>query len=90
MAISRCRARMARNIRSNTDIIKEDPQGIFSKTYTCNNRRANFQYIALKKNEGYAWREIAEDLNLKISAISNFYRRCLQEFAPLIQKYLSE
>jgi DNA-directed RNA polymerase specialized sigma24 family protein len=73
------------------EIVKEDPQGIFQQTYTGKNPRANFRYIALKRNiDEVSWSELSEELGVKLVTLSNFYRRCLDKFAPLIIKYLSE
>lgn len=70
-------------------IIEEDPEGLFAATYTCGNSQANFQWIALKRSGGYGWKEISQELGVEISALSNFYQRCLGKFKITIQKYLA-
>lgn len=70
-------------------VIKEDPEGIFVSTYTCGNPQANFQFIALKRYDGYGWKKISEELGIEISALSNFYQRCLSRFKTKIQEYLA-
>jgi DNA-directed RNA polymerase specialized sigma24 family protein len=71
--------------------IDEDPDGYFQEACTGNNPQANFRYIALKRNvDNLSWKELAEELDLKIAALSNFYQRYLERFTPLIVQYLSE
>ena len=70
-------------------VIEEDPEGLFVETYTCRNPQANFQFIALKRYAGYGWKEISEELGINISALSNFYQRCLNRFKTKIQEYLA-
>ncbi|MCU0536120.1 MAG: hypothetical protein MUD14_19705 [Hydrococcus sp. Prado102] len=73
------------------EIVREDPEGIFQQTYTGKNPLANFRYIALKRNiEAVSWSELSQELGIKLVTLSNFYQRCLDKFAPLIIKYLSE
>ncbi|NET15754.1 MAG: sigma-70 family RNA polymerase sigma factor [Okeania sp. SIO1H6] len=69
--------------------IEEDPTGEFKATYTSDNPQANFQYIALKRLDGYQWSELSQELGVSIPALSNFYRRYLQRFIPIFRDYLS-
>ncbi|NEN88749.1 MAG: sigma-70 family RNA polymerase sigma factor [Okeania sp. SIO3H1] len=70
--------------------LEEDPTGEFKATYTSGNPQANFQYIALKRLDGYQWSELSQELGVPIPALSNFYRRCLQRFIPIFRDYLSK
>lgn len=62
--------------------LQEDPSNIFQTTHIANQPRANFQYIALKRLEGYPWKELSQELNLGMSTLSSFYQRCISKFAP--------
>ncbi|MGK7943656.1 MAG: hypothetical protein AB4058_04225 [Microcystaceae cyanobacterium] len=69
-------------------IIKEDPEGTFKKTYPAKQPQANFQFLCLKRYEGYQWKELSKMLDLPVPSLSNFYQRRLRQFAPIIQAYL--
>jgi DNA-directed RNA polymerase specialized sigma24 family protein len=62
--------------------LQEDPDGIFQMTCITQCPKANFQYIALKRLDGYSWQELAAELNLGISTLSSFYQRSITRFAP--------
>lgn len=62
--------------------LQEDPDDLFQHTHIANHPRANFQYIALSRLEGYSWQDLATELNLGISTLSSFYQRCITRFAP--------
>lgn len=69
--------------------LQTDPEGIFKSTHVSNHPAANFQFLALKILSGYSWKEISDELNLKIPTLSSFYQRCLTKFAPKFKEYLS-
>ncbi len=69
--------------------LDSDPEGIFKSTHISNNPAANFQFLAIKILSGYSWKEISEELAVKIPTLSSFYQRCLTKFAPKFQEYLS-
>jgi DNA-directed RNA polymerase specialized sigma24 family protein len=69
--------------------LETDPEGLFNQTYTSNQPAANFQFLALKLLSGYSWKEISEELGIKISTLSSFYQRCLTKFSPKLREYLS-
>ncbi|MBE9128033.1 sigma-70 family RNA polymerase sigma factor [Coleofasciculus sp. LEGE 07092] len=69
--------------------LESDPEGVFKGTYTSDNPAANFQFLAIKLLSGYSWKEISEELGIKISTLSSFYQRCLTKFAPKFREYLS-
>lgn len=61
--------------------LQEDPNDIFQNTCIGSQPRANFQYIALKRLEGYSWKELSQDLNLGMSTLSSFYQRSISKFS---------
>ncbi|NEP01463.1 MAG: sigma-70 family RNA polymerase sigma factor [Symploca sp. SIO2E9] len=65
-----------------------DPEGIFKETYAAKNPKANFRFLALQIISGYSWKEIAEQLGMKIPTLSSFYQRSLVKFAPKFKEYL--
>jgi hypothetical protein len=69
--------------------LNDDPEGIFQTTYVASNPAANFQFIAIKILSGYAWKEISDELGIKVPTLSSFYQRCLTKFAPKFKEYLS-
>lgn len=77
-----------------SDILKEciesDPEDIFQNEYIENRPEANFQTIALKLLAGKTWKEISEELNVKIPTLSSFYRRSLKKFAAKLREYCRE
>ncbi|MGK7933405.1 MAG: hypothetical protein AB4041_18505 [Microcystaceae cyanobacterium] len=72
------------------NVIKEDPDGRFKETYPTQKPRANFQFLCLRRYEGYQWQELSDNLKIPVPSLSNFYQRRLKQFAPLIQSYLQE
>lgn len=68
--------------------IHEDPRGVFQSTHVDNHIRVNFQWIALQRLDGYAWRELSEQTNVPVPTLSSFYRRCIQKFIPIIRQDL--
>lgn len=69
--------------------IQEDPDGLFVQTCIENKPNAHFQYIALRFLEGYSWKDISAELDVKVVTLSSFYQRCLVKFAPTFRDYLS-
>lgn len=69
--------------------IQEDHDKVFQFTHIEQKPAANFQYIALRFLNGYSWREISEELDVKVVTLSSFYLRCLTKFAPKFKEYLS-
>jgi DNA-directed RNA polymerase specialized sigma24 family protein len=67
---------------------QEDPGDVFQTTCIADRPRANFQYIVLKRLEGYSWKELSKELDLGISTLSSFYQRCITRFAPQCRKDL--
>jgi hypothetical protein len=71
------------------DCIEEDPEGLFAQTYVADHPAANFQYLALKRLEGYSWQDLSIELQIAVPTLSSFYQRCLTRFAPRLKTYLS-
>lgn len=68
--------------------IQDDPDGLFVRTYIEHKPHAHFQYIALRFLEGYSWKDISAELDVKVVTLSSFYQRCLVKFAPKFREYL--
>ena len=69
--------------------LEEDPEGLFKAASVTNSPSANFQYIAIKRLEGYSWQDLSTEFEIPIPTLSSFYRRCLARFAPKLKVYLS-
>ncbi|MGA9380515.1 MAG: sigma-70 family RNA polymerase sigma factor, partial [Phormidium sp.] len=69
------------------ECIESDPEDIFKNEYIKNHPEANFQTIALSLLAGKSWKEISEELNVKIPSLSSFYRRSLKKFAAKLREY---
>ena len=69
--------------------LESDPEGIFKSTHISKNPAANFQFLAIKILSGYSWKEISDELGIKIPTLSSFYQRCLTKFIPNFKEYLS-
>ncbi|EDX83563.1 hypothetical protein S7335_743 [Synechococcus sp. PCC 7335] len=67
----------------------EDTEGLFRSVSVVDHPRANFQYIAIKRLEGYSWQDLSDDLGVPVPMLSSFYRRCLARFATKLSAYLS-
>jgi hypothetical protein len=72
------------------DYIEEDPEGLFAQIYVADHPAASFQYLALKRLEGYSWQDLSVELRIAIPTLSRFYQRCLTRFAPRLKTYLSQ
>lgn len=69
--------------------IQEDQDNVFQLTHIEQKPAANFQYIALRFLRGYSWKEISDELDVKVVTLSSFYLRCLTKFTPKFKEYLS-
>lgn len=83
--------------QSNTEIflseqiiqtIREDPEKLFEGKKMPSNPKVDFKWLAIKRYEGYSWKEISQEVGSEVSAISNFYQRSLEHFKTTIQDYL--
>jgi hypothetical protein len=71
------------------DCIEEDPENLFAQTHVADHPTASFQYLALRRLEGYSWQDLSVELNIAVPTLSSFYQRCLTRFAPRLKTYLS-
>jgi hypothetical protein len=71
------------------DCIEEDPEGLFTQAYVADYPAASFQYLALKRLEGYSWQDLSVELEVAVPTLSSFYQRCLTRFASRLKTYLS-
>lgn len=73
------------------DLLKEcisnDPDGLFKAEHVENYPEANFQSVALRLLAGKRWKEISQELGVKIPTLNGFYRRCLKKFANYLREY---
>lgn len=69
--------------------LEEDPECLFKRASIANHPAANFQYIAVKRLEGYSWYDLSTQFDIPVPTLSSFYRRCLVRFAPKLKAYLS-
>lgn len=68
--------------------IEQDPEGILKNLKIKAYPQVTFLELISRRIAGQKWREIAEDLDVKTSTLSDFYQRCLKEIAPKIKLYL--
>ncbi|MGD1897520.1 MAG: sigma-70 family RNA polymerase sigma factor [Phormidesmis sp.] len=69
--------------------LEEDPEGLFNQACVTEQPAANFQYIAIKRLEGYSWQDLSTEFDIPVPTLSSFYRRHLSRFAPKLKTYLS-
>jgi len=69
--------------------LEEDPERLFQGACVIDHPAANFQYIAVKRLEGYSWQDLSTELDIPVPTLSSFYRRALSRFAPKLKAYLS-
>ncbi len=68
------------------ECIQEDATGEFADTHIRGHPQANFRAIALLRLEGKKWKDIADELGVGKSTISDFYQRNLSKFADDIRQ----
>ncbi len=69
--------------------LENDPNNLLQKHIRAH-PEATFQAIALKRLEGISWKELSENFNIQIPALSNFFQRYLQKISPEIKRYIQE
>lgn len=71
------------------ECIEEDIENVFRQTHIKQHPDANFQEIILLRMSEKTWREISQEFGgIKITTLSNFFKRSCRKFAPKIRKYL--
>jgi hypothetical protein len=68
--------------------IQEDPEGLLKNLKHKVYKQVNFADLISRRIAGEKWKDIAADLGVKASTLSDFYQRCLKEVAPQIKLYL--
>lgn len=69
--------------------IEEDPDQLLRSVHVENCPIATFQWLALKRLDGFSWKELAVELDSRIPTLSSFYQRTLKKFSPKFRDYLS-
>ncbi|MFB2975796.1 hypothetical protein [Microseira sp. BLCC-F43] len=62
------------------ECLEEDAGKVFQKEYIRPKKDANFRAIALKRFDGKSWKEIAQELDVKIPTLSSFFQRSCEKF----------
>jgi DNA-directed RNA polymerase specialized sigma24 family protein len=71
-------------------IIEDDPETAFQSKCIKGRPEANFQAIALHLLDHHNMRDLARLWDIPEQTLYSFFRRCCQNFKPLMAKYLSE
>jgi DNA-directed RNA polymerase specialized sigma24 family protein len=69
------------------ELIQADDHRLFQKEHIRDRPDANFRAIALATLQGKTWEELSQELDIKVSTLSSFFRRCCQKFS---QKFKEE
>lgn len=69
--------------------LEEDSEGLFKSACVVDHPAANFQYLAVRRLEGYSWKDLSAELDISVPTLSSFYRRSLARFAQKLKSYLS-
>ncbi|MEM9543195.1 MAG: sigma-70 family RNA polymerase sigma factor [Cyanobacteria bacterium P01_E01_bin.42] len=70
------------------EYIAEDPEEIFRSDCIQGHPEASFRAIALRVLNGYSWKELAIEFNIKIPTLSSFYQRRQKKYRSLFRAYL--
>ena len=72
-------------------LIEENPDNLFTKDHIKGQPKATFQFLAIAKIwKDKKWKEIAEELNVPVSSLCDFFNRKLKELTPFFQDYLKQ
>lgn len=69
--------------------IREDPDRRFNAKHVKDRPSVNFLKLLEYRLAGKRWKEMAVDLDVPPSTLSDFYQRCLKEFTPILRDYFS-
>lgn len=72
------------------EYVEQDPDGILKNIQHKTFEAVNFRDLLVRRLLGEKWKDISADLGVKISTLSDFYRRSLKEVAPIIKRYLQD
>ncbi len=68
-------------------VVVEDVNGIFTGTCVRGHSQANFRALFMRRIiEQQSWEQISTELGVKVSTLSDFYQRCLRQFASEIKR----
>lgn len=70
------------------EIIQQDKGYIFSGHHIEDKPHANYKDIAIKRVQGKSWKEIGQEMNISVGAITPFFTRSHKFFKPIISEYL--
>lgn len=70
--------------------LEEDVDNIFQKEHIKARKDANFRAIALKRFDGKSWKEIAQELDMKIPTLSSFFQKSCEKFRSQFKQYILE
>ncbi|MBO9999208.1 MAG: hypothetical protein J7641_09410 [Cyanobacteria bacterium SID2] len=73
------------------ELLEENPDCLFTKTYIGGNPKANFKFLAIARVwQDRTWKDISQELKISASHLCEFYNRQLLKFAPIFRKYLQD
>ena len=72
------------------ECLEEDAGKVFEREFIGYRKDANFRAIALKRFEGKSWKEIAQELDVKIPTLSSFFQRSCEKFRSHLKQCILE
>ncbi|MEM9219011.1 MAG: sigma-70 family RNA polymerase sigma factor [Cyanobacteria bacterium P01_F01_bin.150] len=69
--------------------IEEDPAQLLCSVHIENHPTVTFQWLAIKRLNGFSWKELSAELDIRIPTLSSFYQRTLKRFSSIFKDYLS-
>jgi hypothetical protein len=67
-------------------VIAEDIEGVFATKSVRGHAEANFRVLFIRRIvEKQSWEQISTELGIKVPTLSDFYQRCLRQFASEIK-----
>lgn len=72
------------------ECLEADVGKVFQKEHIGYRKDANFRAIALKRFDGQSWKEIAQELELKIPTLSSFFQRSCEKFRSQLKQCILE
>lgn len=70
------------------EFIKEDPEGVLKNERLKEHPQVTFQILLLRIIADKTWKEISEEVGVKLPTIHSFYRRCLNKLKPKLRESL--
>ena len=72
------------------ECLEADAEKVFQKEHIGYRKDANFRAIALKRFDGKSWKEIAQELDLKVPTLSSFFQRSCEKFRSQLKQCILE